>query len=176
MILSALAAKVFAIEEVHKYTKCVNYLKNAFEIDNLRVESRSLYSLDDPLFYDKFDSVIYWGVLYHVTDPILSLRIIFNCLKDGGICLLETMAVNLKGSYCEYQGAQATLNKPKSEKPRSGWNWFVPSLEALRRMMRDTGFVVKNASLHRDGRAISIGVRNYHVDMLRAGLSKSYIR
>lgn len=176
LLLAAMGARVFAIEEVRKYADCLNYLKDAFGLNNLQVENRSLYSLDSNEFADRFDMVLYFGVLYHVTDPVLSLRIVFNCLKNGGICLLETMAVKGKGSYCEYWGAHETLSKPKGKKPRSGWTWFVPSLESLCRMMADVGFDVRKATLHRDGRALALGIRHQHVDMLRAGLSNRYIR
>lgn len=176
LLLAAMGAEVFAIEEVRKYADCVTYLRDAFGLENLQVEHRSLYSLDSLEFYDRFDMVVYFGVLYHVSDPILSLRIVFNSLQDGGICLLETMAVNRQGSYCEYRGAQETLSKPKAGKTRSGWNWLVPSLEAIHRMMTDVGFDVQKTTLHSGNRALALGVRNRHVDILRAGLSKQNIR
>jgi 2-polyprenyl-3-methyl-5-hydroxy-6-metoxy-1,4-benzoquinol methylase len=180
LLLAAMGAEVFAIEEVRKYADCVNYLKNAFGIDNLEVENRSLYTLDDERFHHRFDIVLYSGVLYHVTDPILSLRIVFNSLKDGGICLLETEAVAGKGSFCEYAGASDTLKKPTDGAPRSGWNWFVPSLEAVSRMMTDVGFDVRRATLHEAARAgvyraLALGVRKEATDMLRAGLSRPHI-
>jgi 2-polyprenyl-3-methyl-5-hydroxy-6-metoxy-1,4-benzoquinol methylase len=181
LLLSAMGAEVFAIEEVRKYADCVNYMKNAFGLDNLTVENRSLYSLAEEKFYDRFDIVLYSGVLYHVTDPVLSLRIIFNSLKDGGICLLETMAMAGKGSFCDYYGASDTLKRPVDGKPRFGWSWFIPSIEAVSRMMRDVGFDVKSATLHqslREGacRVLALGQRKEHVDMLRAGLAKPDIR
>jgi len=176
LLLAAMGAEVFAIEEVRKYADCVNYLKDAFGIENLTVENMSLYSLDQPKFFDRFDMVFYCGVLYHVSDPILSLRIVFNCLKDNGTCLLETMAAEKKGSYCEYLGANETLNHPKDGKNRGGWNWFVPSLEAFSRMMKDVGFTVRKATFHQGYRGLALGVRNKHVDMLRAGLSNRFIR
>jgi 2-polyprenyl-3-methyl-5-hydroxy-6-metoxy-1,4-benzoquinol methylase len=176
LLLAAMGAEVFAIEEVRKYADCVSYLKEAFGITKLTVENMSLYSLDQPEFFDRFDMVLYFGVLYHVSDPILSLRIVFNCLKDDGICLLETMAAEKKGSYCEYLGANETLNTPKDGKNRGGWNWFVPSLEAFTRMMTDVGFTVRKATFHQGYRALALGVRNKHVDMLRAGLSNRFIR
>ena len=176
LLLAAMGAEVFAIEEVRKYAEAVRYLKEAFEVEKLTVEHMSLYSLDQPEFFDRFDIVLYFGVLYHVSDPILSLRIIFNCLKDGGICLLETMAAEKTGSYCEYLGANETLNTPKDGKNRGGWNWFVPSLEALSRMMTDVGFAVRKATFHHGYRALALGVRDKHVEMLRAGLSNRLIR
>jgi len=176
LLLAAMGAEVYAIEEVRKYADCVSYLKEAFGVGNLTVENMSLYSLDQPEFFDRFDMVFYFGVLYHVSDPILSLRIVFNCLKDDGMCFLETMAAEKKGSYCDYLGANETLNHPKYGKNRGGWNWFIPSLEALSRMMADVGFTVRKATLHQGSRALALGVRNKHVDMLRAGLSNRFIR
>jgi 2-polyprenyl-3-methyl-5-hydroxy-6-metoxy-1,4-benzoquinol methylase len=180
-LLTAMGAEVLAVEEVRKYADCVNYMKNAFGLDNLTVENLSLYSLADEKFFDRFDMVIYSGVLNHVTDPVLSLRIIFNTLKDGGICLLETMAAAGKGSFCDYYGASHTLRIPKEGEPRSGWNWFVPSLEAVTRMMTDVGFDVRRATLHEAARAgayrvLAQGVRKEHVNMLRAGLARPRIR
>ncbi|HEX8649818.1 MAG TPA: methyltransferase domain-containing protein [Pyrinomonadaceae bacterium] len=181
LLLAAMGAQVFAIEEVRKYADCVNYMKNAFGLDNLTVENRSLYSLTDEKFYDRFDIAIYSGVLYHVTDPVLSLRIVFNSLKDGGRCLLETMAREGKGSFCGYYGASDTLKRSADGGPRAGWNWFVPSLEAVSRLMTDVGFDVRHATLHEGARAgarraLALGLREKHVDMLRAGLSRPDIR
>jgi SAM-dependent methyltransferase len=182
LLLAAMGAEVFAIEEVRKYADCVNYMKNAFGLESLTVENRSLYSLAEEKFYDRFDIALYSGVLYHVTDPVLSLRIVFNSLKDGGTCLLETMATEGKGSFCDYYGAFDTLKRSAADGGvRSGWNWFVPSLEAVTRLMTDVGFDVRHATLHegaREGarRALGLGVRKEHVNMLRAGLSRPDIR
>jgi 2-polyprenyl-3-methyl-5-hydroxy-6-metoxy-1,4-benzoquinol methylase len=176
LLLAALGAEVFAIEEVRKYADCVRYLKHAFDIGNLTVESRSLYSLDADEFQDRFDFVLYSGVLYHVTDPVLSLRIVFNSLKDGGRCLLETYATNRPGSHCEYLGAHHTYRQPKQGQPRTGWNWFRPSREAVGRMMMDVGFELQKSTLHEGSRALALGLRARHKDMLRAGLSRPDIR
>ena len=176
LLLAAMGADVVAVEEVRKYVDCVEYLKQCFGVDNLQVENRSLYSLDDEGFRDRFDIVLYSGVLYHVSDPVLSLRIVFNCLKDGGTCLLETMAVGGSRSCCVYEGARHTLDRPKEQEPRVGWNWFVPSLEAVRRMMIDVGFNVRQATLHKEDRALVLGTRTQHMDMLRAGLSNRHVR
>ena len=176
LLLAAMGAEVIAVEEVTKYAKAVRIMKEAFGVANLNVMNRSLYSLDNPEFYDRFDLVLYAGVLYHVTDPVLSLRIVFNSLKDGGRCLLETMAIHDKRNLCEYSGAQETLGRKKNKEPRSGWNWFVPSPETVRRMMSDVGFNVRKINPHSGGRVLGWATREQHVDMLRAGLSKPTIR
>ncbi len=176
MLLAALGAEVHAVEEVKKYADCVEYMARAFGLINLTVERRSLYALDDPSFFDRYDYVLYSGVLYHVTDPTLSLRIAFNCLKDGGACLLETFSAPGEGSYCEYEGAYETYNRETGGKLRWGWNWYITSLECTRRMMMDVGFTVKKATLHEGNRLLALGIRERHVDMLRAGLAKPNIR
>ena len=176
LLLAAMGAEVVAIEEVKKYAICVEYLANAFGLTNLTVERHSLYALDMPEFYERFDFVLYSGVLYHVTDPVLSLRIAFNCLRDGGRCMLETYAANGADSYCEYHGAYETYNRETRGQPRWGWNWFLPTPEATKRMMIDVGFRVTKIDLHDENRVLAIGVRDQHVDMLRAGLSKPSVR
>jgi 2-polyprenyl-3-methyl-5-hydroxy-6-metoxy-1,4-benzoquinol methylase len=178
LLLAAMGAEVLAIEEVRKYADCVAYLAHAFGVGNLKVESRSLFSLDEESFYDRFDFVLYSGVLYHVTDPVLSLRIVFNALKDGGQCLLETMAVDGAGRYCEY-GDRKDRSRRDGAAPATllgGWDWFVPSLGAVRAMLEDTGFEVRDARLHEGGRVTALARRRQHVDMLRAGLARPSIR
>lgn len=177
LLLAAMGARVLAIEEVVKYAKCAGYLKDAFAVDNLEVESRSLYSLDEERFRDRFDLVLYSGVLYHVSDPVLSLRILFNALRNGGRCLVETMAAEGPGSFCLY-GERRTAASRDPAKPSTlvgGWAWFVPSLQALSNMLGDAGFEVRGAQLLMGSRALSVAERVRHDDMLRAGLSKSSI-
>lgn len=129
-------------------------------------------------FFDRFDMVLYFGVPYHVSDPVLSLRILFNSLKGGGLCFIKTMAIAERGRYCEY-GKRRDRKGRIASKPSTllgGWAWFVPSLEALTGMMMDVGFHVRKVSFHEDNRALALGERSRHVDMLRAGLSKPHIR
>jgi SAM-dependent methyltransferase len=173
-----MGAQVYAIEEVCNYVDCVNYIKNAFAIDNLQIESRSLFSLDSHEFIDRFDIVLYSGVIYHVSDPILSLRIVFNSLKDGGLCLLETRGIEGKRKYLAYGERIQRENRKSlvSSTLLGGWAWFIPSLESLIAMMKDVGFQVHKATFHNGNRILAIGLRNQHVDMLRAGLSKPNIR
>lgn len=172
LLLAAMGADVTAIEEVGMYAHTVSYLRRAFKVSNLRVEYRSLYSIASWEFRDYFDYVAYFGVLYHVSDPLLSLRIIFNSLKDGGQCLLETAIAQGPGNFCEYWGARDTLDRPRVEGcPRTGWKWFVPTIGALTRMAEDIGFVVEKVTRH-NNRALALLTREQHVDMLRAGLSQ----
>lgn len=174
--LAALGAEVVGVEEVRMYAETVEYLAHAFGVDTISVLPCSLYELPDHDLDDSFDFVLYSGVLYHVTDPILSLRICFNCLKDGGKCLLESAARRSDESVVTYQGAEVFWAGTAEERNRRGWNWFVPSAEAARRMLGDVGFDDVRVLEPRSGRLIGCGTRTTHRDMLRAGLSRPDIR
>lgn len=175
LLLCAMGAQVVAIEEVIKYVDCLEYLKCAFGIDSLEPKALSLYECTTPEFQDAFDIVLFAGVLYHVTDPILALRITFNCLKDGGICLLETEAIRANKRILSYEGSTVFIGGSVEDLSRSGWNWYVPSLATLDQMMTDVGYT--GVQVHVAGRrAFAVGKRHVHVDMCRSGLSIKSIR
>ncbi len=100
LLLAAMGADVVAIEEVRKYVDALTYLRDSFGVSNLEPRRLSLYECSGPEFQDRFDLVLYAGVLYHVTDPVLSLRIVFDSLRDSGVCLLETAAIPSGNRSC----------------------------------------------------------------------------
>ena len=176
LLLCALGASVVAVEEVKKYAETVRYLKRAFGLVNLEVLHSSLFDCTTGEFQDAFDFVLFAGVLYHVTDPILALRITFNCLKDGGKCLLETYALNSTESVMEYQGPGVLGPGSKEDLNRGGWNWFVPSPAALGRMMGDVGYEDVTVSEVVGARSLAVATRHRHRDLMRSGLSARSIR
>lgn len=199
LLLAAMgAAEVYAIEEVRKYADAANYLAHAFAVDDrVTVHNRSLFDCTTAELQDRFDVVHYSGVIYHVSDPILSLRTCFNALRDGGTCLVETQSF---GGYrgtrrqlnvsrrngtsrrrpgfavVRYNGPRLTHSGTAEERSRGGWNWFVPSAAALQNMMEDVGFTDVACSGLVGNRLFAFGTRRAHVDMLRAGLSAPKIR
>src|SRR5439155_6969959 len=182
LLLCAMGAKVVAIEEVKKYIDCLSYVKDALGIDRLEPRHLSLYDCSGAAFQESFDLVLFPGVLYHLTDPVLGLRITFNCLKDGGKCILETAITRSRRSIASYEGPQVFHDGSSSDLSRGGWNWFVPSPKAVFQMMRDVGYAngrlspVIGSSSPPAGRILAVGERKSHIDMLRAGLSVRTIR
>ena len=176
LLLSAMGAHVVAIEEVKKYVDCLNYLKYAFNIDRLEPKNLSLYDCTTGEFQDSFDFVLFAGVLYHVTDPILALRITFNCLKDGGFCLLETAAIDSNKPILAYQGPTVVLGGSKCDLSRTGWNWFFPSPNTLSQMMADVGYRDIQVGKCINERVFAAAKREAHIDMMRGGLSQRKIR
>ena len=176
LLLCAMGARVVAIEEVKKYADCLNYLKFAFGIDNLEAKNLSLYECTTPDFQDSFDVVLFAGVLYHVTDPILALRITFSALKDGGVCLLETEVINSGRRILSYEGPTVFTGGSAKDLSRTGWNWHIPSLATVHQMMTDVGYADVQASEVIGKRAFAVGKRLIYTDMCRSGLSVKNIR
>lgn len=176
LLFAALGAEVVAIEEVKKYADAVSFLKQAFDVERLTILNLSLYDLNDARFFDQFDYVFFSGVLYHVTDPIIALRIAFNALKDSGVCLVETYGIHHPELVVRYDGPNVFGAGSKDDLSRSGWNWFLPSRTALGAMLADVGFQDVTVGEVEDARICAVGHRTHFVDMLRAGLSVRAIR
>jgi 2-polyprenyl-3-methyl-5-hydroxy-6-metoxy-1,4-benzoquinol methylase len=163
LLMSAMGAEVVAVDEVRKYTECLALLAQAFSLDNLSVDCRSLYDLDGPGYDDRFDYVLLAGVLYHVTDPVVALRIVFNCLKDGGRCLIETTGIRSRKAILSFE--------------RRRWNWFDPSPAALEQLLEDVGFTdIRVGRVTPDDRLYAVARRERHVEMRRDGLSRPRLR
>ena len=113
------------------------------------------------------------GVLYHLSDPVLALRILYNCLNDNGILLLETYGVDTPQPLCVYEGPNVFSPNAKSNKNdlnRGGWNYFVPSCRALQRMIGDAGFVSIQTKLI-GNRIYSFAKKEGFKGICKAGLS-----
>jgi SAM-dependent methyltransferase len=163
LLLCAMGAEVLAIDEVKKYVDCLAYLKDAFSIANLEVQHRSLYEITATDFQDRFDFVLFAGVLYHVTDPVVALRLTFISLRNGGKCLLETTGFR--------------HHRPLISYARQKWNWFDLSPGALSQMMADVGYTeIQVGQFTRNNRLYAVGRRATHIDMRRDGLSVPTLR
>jgi len=166
LLLNVMGANVTAIEERADAIDCVRFMIHAFNLTNFEALPLSLYDLTAPSFQDRFDFILFAGVLYHVTDLIMALRITFNCLKDGGKCLLESAITDSDKPILAYWGP-SILHR---------YNWFKPSPSAIRQMMIDVGYDEVDVQKARDLRAFAVGKRIAHKKMLRTGLSFRNIR
>jgi 2-polyprenyl-3-methyl-5-hydroxy-6-metoxy-1,4-benzoquinol methylase len=174
LILAQMGASVVAIEEVKKYVDCLEYLCESFGVSNLEPRNLSLYDLTGDEFQDAFDIVLFGGVLYHLSDPVLGARITFDTLRDHGTCLLETAVARSKDRILEYAG--------KDEPGRgTGANWFFPAPNVVHAIMDEVGYrnirsVLCPQTVGPHDRMVAVGTKVGQVDMLRAGLSVHSIR
>jgi 2-polyprenyl-3-methyl-5-hydroxy-6-metoxy-1,4-benzoquinol methylase len=176
ILLAAMGADVVAIEEVKKYVDCLLYLRDAFAIDNLHPRNLSLWDLAGHEYQDAFDIVLFAGVLYHLSDPVLGMRLIFNAVRPGGTVLLETSTARSQERILVYAGKNEWAGKNVS-----GTNWFIPSPLVVTEMMDEVGFTnihtaVRTRPSKRHDRMVAIGTKVKQVDMLRAGLSVPTVR
>ena len=136
-------------------------------MDKLKIKAavipKSVYE-DQKEWRSSFDYIYCSGVIYHVTDPLLFLRILFCYLKIGGEILLETKAIPGNNALCGYSGI--------SEK---GWNWYAPDELTLGRWFLDAGFQAKEVSIFRrsNGRLLGHAVKTKTANMIEtAGFSR----
>lgn len=162
LALAGLGAKVTAIEEHPVSSMAAKRLCELLEVP-VQILRQSLYS-DNPDWQGKFDIVYISGVIYHITDPMLALRICYSYLKPGGRVVVETKASKLDGPFCEYAGTH-----------EKGWNWYSPTLETLGRWMVDAGFERDKVQLHMRpiGRLLAAGIKGEPSRLReRAGFSR----
>lgn len=123
LLLAQLGCKVFAIEEVKKYAEMSSFLAKSFGIeDQVTIESMSIYNCNSAEFYDRFDMVYFPGVVYHLSDPVLALRTLFNSLKIGGVILIESAGINREEPFCRFDGSLKYGSGTRTRLNRSGWN------------------------------------------------------
>ena len=181
LVLATLNSKVFAIEEVKKYADMASFLVKSFGIsDRASVNHLSLYDCNSEEFFDRFDIVYFPGVLYHLSDPLLALRILFNSLKVGGKILIESEGLDRDEPFCRFDGSLMYFTGTREDLTRTGWNWFVPSPSALHRMLREAGFDDIKTVLYRSRKRrkslYAYGKKVAQVGICKAGLSIPIIR
>lgn len=162
LALAGLGAKVTAIEEHPVSSIAAQRLCELLQVP-AQVLRQSLYT-DNPEWKGKFDIVYISGVIYHITDPVLALRLCFAYLKPGGRIVVETKASKLDGPFCEYGGTH-----------EKGWNWYSPTLETLGRWLVDAGFERAQIGLHMRpiGRLLAAGIKTEPTALLeKAGFSR----
>lgn len=173
LMLNGLGSTVHAIEEVNKYAKVVSYLANSFGIDkNTFVSNTSIYQCNNEAFLNKFDIAFFPGVIYHLSDPLLALRIIYNALHKNSVLLLETAGYKSDQVVFKYEGPSVFTFGSEEELNRTGWNWFIPSEKALHSILSDAGF--ENIKTHWNDetkRIFAIAEKQSFKGICKSGLS-----
>ena len=135
LLLSGLGGNVTNLEEHPIASKAATDMFQLMKINSLVLPNSAFE--DQPDWRHKYDFIYCSGVIYHVTDPILLLRILFCYLKPGGQIFLETKGYETSASCFSYSGS---LEK--------GWNWFAPSERAMGRLLADVGFSLETIKIY----------------------------
>lgn len=116
--------------------------------------STDLYSLPF-LRLPKFDVINYSGVIYHVSDPILSLMAMRELCREGGTIIVESAVLDNK-VYKVDSGATENPHEMRPNPleqvdnllqylPRGAVNSWVPSIDALAALCEDSGLEILDA-------------------------------
>ena len=85
----------------------------------------SVYELPRVLDGETFDYVLYWGVLYHLRHPLLSLDSVRLLLADGGEASIETALYDGgEDAVLRFHRLDDLVGDPS--------NWFTPTMTTLR--------------------------------------------
>ncbi|MGX9425497.1 MULTISPECIES: TIGR04290 family methyltransferase [Bradyrhizobium] len=125
----------------------------AAEVNGLKIEFRQLSAYDVGLLRERFDLVIFMGVLYHLRHPLLALDLIHeHVAKD--LMLFQSM---LRGdnridpvdkNYDFWTADQFDRSGyPKLHFIENNYaddptNWWVPNRACVEAMLRSAGFVI----------------------------------
>ena len=129
LVLNRLGGKVLAIDPNHRRIYPLFYLVDSFDLADLECRVLSVYDLWQANLTSQFDLVFCLGVVYHLTDPIIALRRIYQVMQPGATLCLEFMSIDNDQPICEYAGPS-----------RAGGNWFIPAPRTLFQWLEDAGF------------------------------------
>jgi tRNA (mo5U34)-methyltransferase len=166
------AGRVLGIDADPHYLRQASFIS---EQTGLNVEFRQMSVYDVGQLGEKFDLVIFMGVLYHLRHPLLALdllyehvvadKLLFQCLQRGDERLPE-----IQENYDFSEWALFDRNDyPKlffvEERYASDpTNWFIPNTAAMEAMLRSSGFVVE-AHPEREVYLCRRGARHYAVEV-----------
>ena len=144
------AARVVGIDSDERYLEQARLTAQVAGYDDLEFRILSVY--DVAQLGEKFDLVIFMGVLYHLRHPLLALDLIHeNVAKDW--LLFQSMqrgseaVMPLEGDYDFFEGAEIFNDEgyPKLHFIENRYagdptNWWAPNRACSEAMLRSAGF------------------------------------
>lgn len=146
------AGRVLGIDADPRYLRQARF---AAEQAGADIEFRQLSVYEVPRLDEKFDLVIFMGVLYHLRHPLLALDLIhehvaadmllFQCMQRG-----SDKAPELEENYDFAEWA--VFDRPEYPKlffveqryANDPTNWFIPNRAAVETMLRSAGFRIEH--------------------------------
>jgi tRNA (mo5U34)-methyltransferase len=113
----------------------------SFQVAHRILESKASYHPDLSVFdigrlgIHDFDVVLYFGVYYHLRDPLLAFARLHQVMKEGALMVIEgEVLVNVETPLAHY------FYKKPYVHDRS--NWWVPSIPCLREWVESSFFEI----------------------------------
>ncbi len=144
------AARVLGVDSDERY---LEQARLAAEVNGADIEFRFLDVYDLAALGERFDVVLFMGVLYHLRHPLLALDLIHEHVA-GDLLVFQTMqrgspqVDTVEPDYDFFDEAQFdSPGYPKmhfiEQKYASDWtNWWAPNAACSEAMLRSAGFAV----------------------------------
>lgn len=123
----------------------------AAEVEGARIEFRQMSVYDVPQLKERFDFVIFMGVLYHLRHPLLALdlirehvagdRMLFQSMQRGSDRVAPIAADYDFDDHTPFEGPDVPiLYFLEHHYAGDPTNWFVPNRAGMEAMLRSAGF------------------------------------
>jgi tRNA (mo5U34)-methyltransferase len=145
------ARRVVGIDHDSDYLAQARFAADVLQLD---IEFRQLSVFDVALLGERFDIVIFMGVLYHLRHPLLALDLI-RAHVAGDMLVFQSMqrgSQDVAELADDYPIAETQLFD-RSDYPKLHFienryahdptNWFVPNRAAAEAMLRSSGFAIE---------------------------------
>lgn len=144
------AERVLGIDSDEDYLSQARF---ASEVSGLQIEYRKMNVYDVPKLNERFDVVLFMGVLYHLRHPLLALDLLHDHVARD-LLVFQSMQ---RGSTEPWRGAEdydfwETDIFQKNEYPRMFFveesysgdptNWWIPNRACTEAMLRSAGFTI----------------------------------
>jgi tRNA (mo5U34)-methyltransferase len=94
----------------------------------------SVFDVGD-LGVSDFDVVLFFGVYYHLKDPLLAFARLRQVMKEGGVLLVEGQAIQEAGAWALFLYRRHYLDEPS--------NWWIPTVQCLREWIECSFFDIE---------------------------------
>jgi tRNA (mo5U34)-methyltransferase len=144
------AERVLGLDTDDEYLEQARF---AAEVNGLRIEFRKMSAYDVGQLREKFDLVIFMGVLYHLRHPLLALDLIHEHVA-GDLLLFQSMqrgdsrVDSLDKNYDFWTTDQfdsagyPKLHFIENKYADDPTNWWVPNRACAEAMLRSAGFAI----------------------------------
>jgi tRNA (mo5U34)-methyltransferase len=144
------AVRVVGVDSDERYLAQARFAAEVLRVD---VEFRNLSVYGLPSLRERFDIVLFMGVLYHLRHPLLALDILHDHVV-GDLLVFQSMlrgSASLKPFHNDYSFCE-TSHFEEPEYPRMCFvehkyagdptNWWIPNRACAEAMLRSAGFAV----------------------------------
>jgi tRNA (mo5U34)-methyltransferase len=130
------AARVVALDIYRPDVLGFSQLKE-FLCSDVEYVQASVYDLSSSLGDERFDLVFYWGVIYHLRHPLLSLDNVRRVLREGGTAYVESAVSD--GEFGDLASLPVARFYRHDELGGDSTNWFAPSTVGLQEWCASSG-------------------------------------